>query len=125
MTEHTKKEIMDFLGKVPTSVPVSRVLEIFDLNEKNFGVNPQYIVDKYRVYLKWWRATYGSRDQQYLSKEEKKVDIYIFSSSKMYENTLKVEMSERDHYIFGDEYDMEDVESALKNLLKKLKLKIR
>jgi hypothetical protein len=125
MNDSTISEVKKFLGQQPASVPVSRVIEVLQLNEKNFGVDPQYIVDKYKLYNKWWRATYITRDKQYLTKEEKKVDLFTFMSTKLYENAFEVSMTERDKYIFSDEIDMYTAEDSLIKLLNSLDLPVK
>ena len=61
------------------------------------------IEKKYDEYLSYYITKFGQREEQYISKEDKKKSIHYFVTNTMYKNSFETSLfyPERDPYLFG------------------------
>ena len=125
-----KKELVAKIQKVmdEASVAGRSLTAVHASLEKKFkpieDINVIMVIDRYRNYLKWWTATYGSTNPKYVKSENKKKHLFDFITFELYKKDWVIEKTKRDDYIFG-KYDPEQLEKSVRVLLKEFNLEIK
>ena len=123
MTKQQREKITSFLNELHDNTPLPDALEFIDQYSIDFKTPINVFIEKYERYSKWWDITYRGKDKQYMKKEDVKIDFltYVYQRKFLYDDKLK--KTPLEEYLFG-EHDPEELERAMKKMLKQLNLPV-
>lgn len=65
-------------------------------------ITVEALIISYKAYLLYWRRTFDSKDEKYISKDDRLADPETYVTQKMYTSLWTPTLTPRDAYLFGD-----------------------
>ena len=107
----------------PHDVDFDIAIELIEKYTRQAKMNMEEMFERYDKYVVKWKVEHYNQDSQYLKKDQVLMDFYTFVTDRHFYINYSPSKSDVDKYIFGN-YDPITLESKLKELLVKLKLKV-